>query len=149
MLHGLGRDSMVQRWGVLEAKASNQRWISQENPLPGYVNIDTDGSLCNREGKWGAVIRNSEEGPVKVPHGISQYKTVDIIELEGIAQRIALALSNGYEKCVINVGSQTMVHYLIMDNPPWTVRYELGNIKADMGEFQACSLEHCHRETNA
>lgn len=50
---------------------------------------------------------------------------------------------------MINVGSQTMVHYLIMDNPPCTVRYEVGNIKADMGEFQACSLEHCYRETNA
>lgn len=52
---------MVQRWGVpIEVEASNQRWVSWENPPPGYVNIDIDGSLCNWEGKWGAVIRNSE-----------------------------------------------------------------------------------------
>lgn len=83
---------------------------------------------------------------MKIANGISPYKSIDVIELDGVAQGITLALKYGYKSYVINVDSQTE---LKIDNPPWTVRGKVGKIKVNMGRIKSYVIEHCFREANA
>lgn len=61
MEQGQGRERMMNRWGIpIEVEQINNGWVKWEKPPPCYVEMNTDRSLKNMEGKLGAVIINTK-----------------------------------------------------------------------------------------
>lgn len=73
MKHGAERQHMMDRWGVhieVNDRATHMvKWVK-----PGLLKMNTDGSLKNDAGNWGAAIRDEEGDPVKLVHRMLSYK---------------------------------------------------------------------------
>lgn len=57
-------------------------------PSIGTVKLNTDRSLKNDHGSWGAAIRDHEGQVVKAAHGHSPCKRIDEMELHVVDQEM-------------------------------------------------------------
>lgn len=149
MKEGPAKEIMEEQWRVI-IKTSNRmktqvKWVM---PPEGTVKINTDGSLKNNRGSWGAAMRDHEGQAVKIAHGISPYNSIDEIEMDAAYQGLELAWKHGFRDVFINVDSSTILHYLKMQEPPWIVRQRVKKMKELMEKMNTCIVEHCHREVN-
>lgn len=64
----------------------------------GMLKLNTDGSLQNNVGSWGAVFRNHEGRVVKLAPGHCLFMSIDEIELDVVHQGLKIAVRHRYSK---------------------------------------------------
>lgn len=113
MNNGEERRLMEERWGItIDDSGRRSSWVSWTKPPVGTVKLNTDGSLNNNKGAWGAALRDCEGNVLRAAHGVSPYTSIDAIEVDAVYQGMQLALRYGYRKIIINVDSTTAVFYI-------------------------------------
>lgn len=81
--------------------------------------MNTDGSLHNRQGLYGDVIRKEDGKVVRVIRGKIDFKSIDAIEMEALRQGLLVAKKYGIERLLVNLDSKTVIKYLHSNNAPW------------------------------
>lgn len=61
---------------------------------------------------------------MKMAYGLSPLKSIDEIKLDALYQGVKMAIAHGYQNIIINVDSATVVHYIKMEKPSWSVSYK-------------------------
>lgn len=105
--------------------------------------------LRKEEGVGGTALRNEEGESVRIAHGMSPFKTLDLIELDALDQGINQAVKYGFSKAMIDIDSSVVMHYMRMDNPPWIVKSKVKRNRSAMESLNSCTIEHCYREANS
>lgn len=126
MENSIERDELQNRWGVLiELKQKTSSWVGWNKPPMGTVKLNSDGTLQNGLGNWGAVLRDNNGVIIKAARGRSVEITIDAVELDGLLQGTELAIRNGYLNIDAEVDSTTVVYYREAGNPPWNLKRSL------------------------
>lgn len=150
MEEGPERSDMENTWGITiptkELIVQRVKWCK---PMVGRWKLNTDGSMRNGNGFWGAAIRDSEGKVCRAMHGVSPMKCIDEVELDALEQGLEIACKYGYNRLIINMDSAIALHYVKMARPPWQLRGRVRRINIMMESLQECILEHCYRELNS
>lgn len=114
----------------------------------GLHKLTIDGSLRQREGYWGMMIRNWEGEVVRDPYGKASGNSIDHIEMKALYFGLRLAKRYVFDMLEINVDSSVVLHYLKSPKPPWEIKHMVSKVRVCIDETHSREVEHCYREAN-
>ncbi|KAF5203592.1 hypothetical protein FRX31_006820 [Thalictrum thalictroides] len=74
--------------------------------------INTDGTLQGSFGGWAAVIRDPNGEVVATTHGKSKYKSIALIELNALEQRLLLSVRHNTTRLKAQTDSTNVVSFM-------------------------------------
>ncbi|KAF5203606.1 hypothetical protein FRX31_006807, partial [Thalictrum thalictroides] len=127
---GPDRDHIIQTWNLdIGVKERTRKQCTWEKPEQGDHALNTDGTLVGGLGGWSAVIRDHEGGVLHARAGKSRYKSIAMIELEGLNQGVRLAREKGITRLKAQTDSTNVVSFMNQNStPPWQAYHMLQSL---------------------
>ncbi|KAK1295842.1 hypothetical protein QJS10_CPB15g00882 [Acorus calamus] len=122
------------------------RW---KPPEPGWLKLNTDGSLSDDRGGYGALIRNDSSGFLSGLAGRQDLPSINLLELKAIERGIWLSSQIGASKLWIESDSTTALGWIKgKGSRPWNSIRSLRNIDYGLGALEIWEATHIQREGN-
>ncbi|XP_026431629.1 uncharacterized protein LOC113328844 [Papaver somniferum] len=122
-------------------------WLA---PATDETMTNTDGSMSDDAGSFGAILRDHTAEVISAASGSSPPISVLAHEIQGVELGLKMALK--FDKLKIHIASDSMVVYNLLTNPtsepPWNVLQIGRRIKHLRRKFVSWKVTHCYRETN-
>ncbi|KAK1270111.1 hypothetical protein QJS04_geneDACA020970 [Acorus gramineus] len=142
---------IVDAFGVqTTVKKKSTSIVTWLHPVDGWLKLNTDGSLADDPGGYGALIRNSNGDYITSLAGRLDLPSINLLELKAIEQGVLLGSSICAHKLWIECDSTTALAWLNgRGNTPWTAIRSLRNIHPYLDQLEDWKATHIHREGNS
>ncbi|OVA01778.1 Ribonuclease H domain [Macleaya cordata] len=140
----------MDRWG-LNARFQVPQMITCYwlKPSPGFMMINTDGSLNDGATGFGAIIRDEEGDALTAVVGSSVPKTITYHELQGLEAGLRLTASHNYRNVQVGTDSITVLSYFQQPiDPPWIAIPIMRRICKMIQNLKSFQIQHIYRQTN-
>ncbi|OVA01097.1 Ribonuclease H domain [Macleaya cordata] len=142
---------LVAKWNINAVFQRHQEIrCSWKGPDEDFVQLNSDGSLNNDSGGFGAILRDRCGDAISAVAGSSRPSSVIHHELQGVEAGLKLASSYGFRKICVGSDSQTVVSYfnITKAKPPWQEKHLWRRIQRLVHQFDTFKVEHVYRDTN-
>ncbi|KAK1321207.1 hypothetical protein QJS10_CPA03g00057 [Acorus calamus] len=134
----------------IEEKENSSTIVKWMSPEDGWLKLNTDGSLADDRGGYGALIRNSNSEFQLGLAGRLDLPTINLLELKAIEQGVKLSSTMQACKLWIETDSTTALAWLEgRGNIPWTAIRSLRNTHHYLQHLVDWKVTHIHREGNS
>ncbi|KAK1277813.1 hypothetical protein QJS04_geneDACA016557 [Acorus gramineus] len=123
------------------------KWMS---PAEGWTKLNTDGSMADDRGGYGALIRNSNSDCLLGLAGRLDLPTINLLELKAIEQRVLLSCTLKVQKLWIESDSTMALAWLQgRGKVPWSAIRLLCNSHQTLQRMVDWKASHIHKEGNS
>ncbi|KAK1268719.1 hypothetical protein QJS04_geneDACA008217 [Acorus gramineus] len=134
----------------LKQKVPSIITIHWSPPHEGWFKLNTDGSLADDRGGYGALIRNEHAEFVIGLAGRLDLPSINLLELKAIEKGVDLGLSINLTKLWIESDSTTAIAWLLGKGCiPWTAFRSLRHLHQSLDKMDCWKATHIHCEGNS
>ncbi|KAK1280639.1 hypothetical protein QJS04_geneDACA014229 [Acorus gramineus] len=150
----LGRDLLPLSTN-LSVLIQNGKWTKRttviwEPPEEGWLKLNTDGSLANDRGGYGAIIRNPQAEFTIGLAGRLDLPSINLLELKAIEQGVWLGIFIEASKLWIESDSTTALALIRgSGHIPWSAFRSLRRLHQGLELLDCWKASHIHREGNS
>lgn len=120
------------------------------HPEDGWLKLNTDGSLAEERGGYGALIRNHKADFLLGLAGRLDLPSINLLELKAIEQGVKLCNMTQVQKLWIESDSTTALAWLKgRGTIPWTAIRSLRTTHNFLNQLEDWRATHIHREGNS
>ncbi|KAK1327173.1 hypothetical protein QJS10_CPA01g01639 [Acorus calamus] len=123
------------------------QWIP---PDSNWLKVNSDGSLSEDRGGYGAIIRDEKGNFIIGAAGQSNPKSINLLEFQGILLGLELGLQIGASRIWFEADSTTAIAWLKgTGSLPWTALRIQRKLQMGLALLQSWKISHVHREGNS
>ncbi|KAK1309219.1 hypothetical protein QJS10_CPA09g00486 [Acorus calamus] len=119
-------------------------------PQGDWFKLNTDGSLADDRGGYGALVRNNKGDFIIGLAGRLDLPSINLLELKAIERGVLIGIAKGVDKLWIESDSTTALAWLHGKGKiPWTALRSLRHIHLNLLHFSVWKATHINREGNS
>ncbi|KAK1300408.1 hypothetical protein QJS10_CPB13g01120 [Acorus calamus] len=119
-------------------------------PTPGWIKSNSDGSLSEDRGGYGALLRDTTSNLIVGVAGSSPLPSINLLELKGIQTSLLLSIQHGYNCVWFESDSTTAIAWMKgRGRQPWTALRLLRKISQGILCLEEWKITHIFREGNS
>ncbi|KAK1309975.1 hypothetical protein QJS10_CPA08g00990 [Acorus calamus] len=123
--------------------------VKWEPPPKGWIKSNSDGSLSEDRGGYGALLRNDSSNFLVGSAGRSSLPSINLLELKGIISGLTLGLLLGSPKICFESDSTTALAWAKgKGSPPWAALRLLRKLWQGLAQLKEWRFQHVYREGN-
>ncbi|KAK1321750.1 hypothetical protein QJS10_CPA03g01929 [Acorus calamus] len=134
---------------IIEAPL-NPRSIIWGPPPVGWIKSNSDGSLSDDRGGYGALLRDCSAQFIIGSAGCIALPSINLLELQGLVAGLQLGLQRGEKKIWFETDSTTVMAWVKgRGNLPWTALRLTRTLVQGLSQLEEWRITHIFREGNS
>ncbi|KAK1309505.1 hypothetical protein QJS10_CPA09g00969 [Acorus calamus] len=134
---------------IIEAPL-NPRSIIWGPPPVGWIKSNSDGSLSDDRGGYGALLRDCSAQFIIGSAGCIALPSINLLELQGLVAGLQLGLQRGEKKIWFETDSTTVMAWVKgRGNLPWTALRLTRTLVQGLSQLEEWRITHIFREENS
>ncbi|KAK1287415.1 hypothetical protein QJS10_CPB19g00634 [Acorus calamus] len=142
---------IVDSFGITITKpVKSQCTVSWNPPTTGWIKSNSDGSLSDDRGGYGAPLRDANANLLVGVAGRSHLPSINLLELKGIEAGLFLSIRHGFNRVWFESDSTTAIAWMKgRGRVPWTAIRLLRKISHGLRSLEEWKITHIFREGNS